>query len=230
MNFPIIFGHRGASSLEPENTMKAFDRALQDGADGIEFDVRKTADDELVIIHDQRINRTSNGRGRVSKISYSNLLKYDFGKEEKIPLLRDVLKLYGNKHWLNVEVKEIGFENQLVEMLKELKINKKLVVSSFKIPVLNKLKELTDEIPTAYLFNRETNDLKKLIKNVDTNDIHPGKHFVNKTLIDNAHKLNIQVRVWTVDDRITARKLTEWGVDGIMTNNPKEIIKFLKDK
>ena len=104
------------------------------------------------------------------------------------------------------------------------------MISSFKAKALNEIKNITNEIPTAYLYNHATNDLNKLLRNVIANDIHPGKTFTTKKLIENAHKLNMQVRVWTVDDEKTTRKLVEWGVDGIITNNPKEIIKFLKDK
>jgi len=110
MKIPLIFGHRGSSIREPENTMRALQAAIQEGADGVEFDVRITKDREIVIIHDAMINRTSNGNGRVKKFNCSELLGFDFGKGEKIPLLKDVLKKYGNKYWLNIEIKETGFE------------------------------------------------------------------------------------------------------------------------
>lgn len=230
MNLPVVFGHRGASAIEPENTMIAFERAFHDGANGIEFDVRKTADNKLVLLHDSKINRTSNGSGKLSKKNYSELLNYDFGKGEKIPLLEDVLKKFGNKYWLNIEIKEVGFEKQLIDMLAKLKISNKYVVSSFKAKVLNKIKELSKEIPTAYLYYRKTSDLNRIVRKVTANDIHPGKRFTNKRLVENAHRLKMQVRVWTVDDEPTTIKLAEWGVDGIITNNPKEIIKFLENK
>ncbi|MHA1213294.1 MAG: glycerophosphodiester phosphodiesterase [Candidatus Heimdallarchaeota archaeon] len=128
----IIFGHRGASALEPENTMRAFARAFQDGATGIEFDIRLTKDKQIVVIHDKSINRTSNGKSLVKDMTYKELQEYDFGKGEKIPLLKDVLKLYGNRFWLNIEIKETGFEKEVVELLHKFEIKKKCLISSFK--------------------------------------------------------------------------------------------------
>ena len=92
MNLPLIFGHRGASALEPENTMRAFTRAFNDGAHGIEFDVRLTADNRIVVIHDKTLVRTSNGQGLVKNLTVEELLKYDFGLREKIPTLEDIDK------------------------------------------------------------------------------------------------------------------------------------------
>ncbi|MEA2071024.1 MAG: glycerophosphodiester phosphodiesterase family protein, partial [Asgard group archaeon] len=90
----VILGHRGASAVEPENTMRAFHKAVEDGADGIELDIHKTKDEKIVVIHDATIDRTSNGFGKVAEMTYADLQKFDFGNGEKIPLLEDVLKKF----------------------------------------------------------------------------------------------------------------------------------------
>ncbi len=226
----MIFGHRGASIRAPENTLKAFDLAIKEGANGIEFDIRLSADNEIAIIHDETINRTSNSTGKVNSLTLEELQKFDFGEGEKIPALKEVLEIFGNKHWLNIEIKEEGLEQILVDLLKELKVKEKIVISSFLIPVLFKMKELAPEIPTGYLYEYDLDDLDGLLEEVAINGIHPIKENITKKLILEAHQKNLAVRAWTVDDTEIARKLAENGIDGIITNDPKGIITALNLK
>ncbi len=230
MKLPMIFGHRGASSIEPENTMKAFQQAFEDGADGIEFDVRLTADNQMVIIHDSLINRTSNGIGLVRKKTYQELLEFDFGKGEKIPLLEDVLKKFRNQKWLNIEIKEQGFEKQLIELLDKLKITRKYVISSFDISVIQKIKELNSEIPTAFLYQTIRFNLQALISKTQCDGIHPKHTIVNRRLFSEARYYRLAIRAWTVDSERKAWKLTKLGINGIITNNPKKLLLYLKEK
>lgn len=230
MKLPMIFGHRGASSIEPENTMKAFQQAFEDGADGIEFDVRLTADNQMVIIHDSLINRTSNGIGLVRKKTYQELLEFDFGKGEKIPLLEDVLKKFRNQKWLNIEIKEQGFEKQLIELLDKLKITQKYVISSFDISVIQKIKELNSEIPTAFLYQTIRFNLQALISKTQCDGIHPKHTIVNRRLFSEARYYRLAIRAWTVDSERKAWKLTKLGINGIITNNPKKLLLYLKEK
>ncbi len=230
MKLPMIFGHRGASSSEPENTMRAFIQAFQDGADGIEFDVRLTADNQMVVIHDSLISRTSNGFGLVRKKTYQELLGFDFGKGEKIPLLKDVLKKFGNKKWLNIEIKEQGFEEQLLEMLDKLEINQKFVISSFEISVLEKIKELNSEIPTAFLYQTIRFNLQALISKIQCDGLHPKHTLVNRRLFSEARYYRLAIRAWTVDSKRKAWNLTKLGIHGIITNNPKKLLLYLKEK
>jgi len=229
MKTPLIFAHRGSSIREPENTIRAFQAAFQEGADGVEFDIRRTKDGEIVIIHDATISRTSNGVGRVKKFNYSQLLEYDFGKGEKIPLLEDVLKLFGNNHWLNIEIKETGFEKHLVELLYELQISEKIVISSFKQSALKAVSKLNPNLPLALLYNHTKVNLTKL-QEMKITSIHPGKECVTEKLIQAAHNLNFKVRVWTVDNFSKAKTLAKYGVDGIITNDPLGIIQSLRTK
>ncbi|MFW9924575.1 MAG: glycerophosphodiester phosphodiesterase [Candidatus Thorarchaeota archaeon] len=230
MKQPIIFGHRGASAEEPENTLRAFKKAFLYGAGGIEFDVQSCGSGEIVIIHDQKVDRTSNGNGFVKDYSYQELLKFDFGKQEKIPLLEDVLKLYGNDYWLNIEIKEVGIEKQVFELLQKYSISKKTVVSSFHIPALKAMRKLDNEIEIAFLYDFNIDDLPSLLQEVNVNSIHPGKELINKEIISTAHELKLTIRSWTIDDTIMAKQFAIWGIDGIITNKPKEIIQRLQPK
>ncbi|MBN1328612.1 MAG: hypothetical protein JXA54_03980 [Candidatus Heimdallarchaeota archaeon] len=228
MQLPIIYGHRGSSILEPENTMRAFARAFQDGAKGIEFDIRMTLDEQIVIIHDGAINRTSNGSGLVKDMSYEELQQFDFGKGEKIPLLKEVLKLYGNRFWLNIEIKEIGLEKQLIEMLIDLNISKKIVISSFIPVTLEKVKEINTNFSTAYLYAIRRINLLQIKNDLKCEGIHPYKNNISKRMLKKAKEQNLAVRVWTIDNPKKAIKLAKMGVDGIITNNPKLIVDTLQ--
>ena len=223
----IIFGHRGASAIKPENTMLAFQKAIDDGAHGIEFDIRITKDRKIVVIHDATINRTSNGTGKVSKLTYNELLEFDFGKGEKIPLLSLILEKFGNNYWLNIEVKEEGFEKELVELIGEMKLTKKFVISSFNTNVLKKLSKINKSLPLALLFVNKSGDLGRRKENLGINSIHPNKNSINKRLMKKAVKYNLIVRAWTVNNITKAKKLVKLGVEGIITDNPKEILNGL---
>jgi glycerophosphoryl diester phosphodiesterase len=227
---PKIQGHRGASAIEPENTMRAFTRAFDDGADGIEFDIRLTADKKIIVIHDKTINRTSNGKGLVKNYTFDELLKFDFGLGEKIPLLEDVITTFGKKFWLNIEIKEVGFEKQFVELLHDLGITDKIIISSFKSQVLKEVKSLDSSLSTAFIYNTNNPNLIKLKKSVGIDAIHPKKTLVTKRLVEKAYSLNLPIRTWTVDQPKTAIKLANLGVDTIVTNNPKVIIQALEKK
>ena len=231
MKIPNIYGHRGASALEPENTMRAFKRAFKDGAIGIEFDVRLTADKKIVVIHDEMLNRTSNGVGFVKDYTYEELLQLDFGLGEKIPLLIEVLKEYEKNYWLNIEIKELGLEEQLIDFLNEYDVKEKAIVSSFKIPAIKKVKELDSNVQTAYIYSIKKPDLEQLKKTIKLNGVHPRKDLITKNLVKKAYSLDLLIRTWTVDKPREALKLAKLNVESIITNNPKAILQaFLAKK
>ncbi len=123
----VIYAHRGASAYAPENTMSAFKKAFEIGANGIELDLQKTKDDKIVIFHDERIDKKSNGIGKISDYTYSELLKLDFGswfsteyKDEKIVLFENFMKEVSNKNLiLAIELKEENIEKQTLEIIKK---------------------------------------------------------------------------------------------------------------
>src|SRR6266508_4424456 len=112
-----IYAHRGASATEPENTLRAFRRALDIGAEGIEFDVHLTADRVPVVIHDRNVARTTNGRGNVDELTLAELTELDAGNSERIPTFHDVLDLVGDRVHLDVEIKQAGIEREVLATL-----------------------------------------------------------------------------------------------------------------
>src|ERR1051325_7441717 len=141
----IIFGHRGAPGYprRGENTIASFEKALQCGATGLEIDVRRCGDGRLVVIHDDTIDRTTNGRGRVENLSYEELRRFDAGNGEKVPLLSDVLDQFGGQCLLNLELKDAGIASAVQNVILERRLERQVIVSSFD---WQQLRQLTPEI------------------------------------------------------------------------------------
>src|SRR5262245_17217439 len=128
----IIFGHRGAPGYPRrcENTMGSFRKALQFGATGLEFDVRRCGDGRLVVIHDDTIDRTTNGKGRVGHLSYEELRRFDAGLGEPVPLLTDVLDEFGSQCLLNIELKDNRIASDVKTLVLERRLEQQVIVSS----------------------------------------------------------------------------------------------------
>ena len=228
MNQPNVYGHRGSSKKEPENTMRAFRASFSEGAQGIEFDIRLTADKEIVCIHDATINRTSNGSGKVAEMTLKDLQRFDFGKGEKIPPLKEVLEEFGNKYWLNIEIKETNLEEMIVALLDDLKVKQKIIISSFNLNSLIAFKQLNNQIPTAYIFAFRNQKLEEILANSNINGIHPRKNIVSKKMMKFARENHLAVRPWTIDSKFFTKKMIKYGVNGIITNDPSKILEIIK--
>src|SRR5262249_20682605 len=149
----LIFGHRGAPGYprRAENTCASFRKALRSGASGLEFDVRRCGDGRLVVVHDETIDRTTNGRGRVGKLSYEELRRFDAGFGEPIPLLTDVLDEFGGRCLLNIELKDAGIASDVKELVLQRQLDAHVIVSAFE---WNELQRLGPEIPIALLSSK----------------------------------------------------------------------------
>src|SRR5437667_5115608 len=149
----IIFGHRGAPGYprQGENTIASFRKALQCGATGLEFDVRRCGDGRLVVIHDDTIDRTTNGKGGVGHLSYEELRQFDAGFGEPIPLLTDVLDQFGTRCLLNIELKDSGIASDVRNVVLERRLEGHVIVSAFE---WEELRPLVPEIPIALLSSK----------------------------------------------------------------------------
>lgn len=225
---PLIFGHRGSPSVVPENTMQSFKQAFKEGADGIELDVRLTNDKKIIVIHDETVDRTTNGTGLVKELTFKEINRLTIDKKLRIPSLEEVVKFFGNDKWLNIEIKEPRFEKQLIDLLNDLQITQKIIISSFFVKVIQNLNKTSSEFSTAFLFNYRIEDFKSLKDEKNINAIHPHQKLINQELIAEARKNKLQIRAWTVDNPKIAIQLAKFGVEGIITNVPKKIINKLK--
>jgi glycerophosphoryl diester phosphodiesterase len=231
-----IVAHRGFSSIAPENTLIAFQKAIECGADYFELDVHKTKDDSIVVIHDSSIDRTSsnNMNGKIAELNYSDLKSVKVGhpkkfgdtyENEKIPTLREALEMSKGKIKVCIEIKVYGAEKQILEIVNDLGLNDEVIIFSFHYPVLAKIRQLDKNIPILYLINsadKTTIDDAKVIKSSAIGVGHGTK--VTKEYLGLAHNHGIEVWKWTVDDEDEMQQLIDIGLDGLITNFPDKAI------
>lgn len=238
----INYAHRGASNECPENTMVAFERALQLGATGIETDVHMTADGELILIHDDTLDRTTNGSGPVGQFDYQTLSKLDAGAwhsdayaGQRIPRLQDVLELAASQNiWLNLELKYgsyvyPGIEEKLIRQVKQASYEERVVISSFDHYALARCHELDQNMMTGILYVEALYEPWKYAATVGARALHASKQVMLPTFVAEAHQHGCLVNVWTVNDEVEMRNLIQAGVDGIITDVPDKLAALLKN-
>jgi len=237
-----VIAHRGFSSAAPENTMAAFQKAIDVNADCFELDVRKTKDDSLIVIHDATVDRTSsNGfKGKVSELNYSELTKARVGytekfgdkfKDEKIPTLREALMLAKGKIKVCIEMKVYGVEDEVYQLLKELNMINDVIIFSFHCPVLIKFHHLDKNIKTLYLFNYADKTSIDYARIIESDYIGVGYDTkVTPELVSYAHKNNLELWKWTVDKEEDMKELMNLHIDGIITNFPDVALKIRNNR
>ncbi len=230
----MIQAHRGASADAPENTMEAFRLAVDIAADGIELDVHLTKDGEVVVIHDDTIDRTSNGTGKVSDMTLEELRRFDYSNGMKgfsgvhIPTLREVYELVApTKLFVNVELKagelpEPELIAKLAALEEEFGMKDRLIYSSFNHYSLLMLKERLPHAKTALLYNAGLAFPWRYASEIaDAAALHPHKaNLMIPGYVKHSHELGLIVNVWTVDSPREMKWLLGLGVDGIITNKP----------
>jgi Glycerophosphoryl diester phosphodiesterase len=242
MKKPLVYAHRGASAYMPENTLAAFKKAIELGADGIELDVHVSSDGHLMVIHDEKVDRTSNGKGLVKEKTFNELKSLDFGswfssdyKNEKIPELNEVLDLISQWHgMLNIEVKNgpvfyPGIEKMVIDAVASYNMIKRVIVSSFNHYSLVEIKKLCPGIKTAPLYMEGLYEPWVYAKHMGAGAIHPAFYSIIPEIVSECGKNGIAVNPFTVDQPQYIKMLTIAGVDGIITNVPDIAIKTIKD-
>jgi len=232
----LIIGHRGASNIAPENTLKAFQKAIELGADYIEFDIHQSKDGEIVIMHDSNTLRTTGHDGKIREMTLKELQLLDCGEGERIPTLHEIIEITKGKIGLQIEVCAAGMAEQLISILKEEDLIESSIISSFQYKELLNIQKLEPKLKLATLepiitgwsknWEYHSEILHKVIKN-NYFAIHPRQHLVNQELINHAHKNNIKVNIWTVNSKAAMKKFIQMGVDGIITDNIQNAKKAL---
>jgi glycerophosphoryl diester phosphodiesterase len=215
---PLLLGHRGvrplppagarAESLPAENTIAAFDYALANGCDGIEFDVRFTRDGRAVACHDPQLDGKE-----ISATDYSDLLR----GRKNLACLEDVLARFGDAAYLDVEVKVGGNEEAVVAGLRA-RPPRRYVVSSFFPDVLLRLNRLDPSVPLGFLCDRSK--YVKFWNELPIAVFIPQYELVSQEMIDAAHRRGLQLFTWTVNQRADLFRLAAWGVDGLICDDP----------
>lgn len=237
----IVFAHRGDSSNYPENTMLSFEKAIEIGANGIELDVHKTKDNKLVIIHDEDIERTFKGHGKVCNFTLKELKDFKnrktiFSENMKciIPTLEEVMDLIKDKEGivLNIELKTdiINYdkiEEDVIKIIEEYSMENRIILSSFNYESIRKCKEINPNIKTGMLYHYKLSDPVNKAKKINADAIHPNSELVTKELIEESHKNNIKVNSYTINSPTIMRKFSKWNIDGMFTDYPEILLEVI---
>jgi glycerophosphoryl diester phosphodiesterase len=242
---PVIFAHRGASTHAPENTLAAFELAIEQGADGIELDVKLSADGHVIVIHDATVDRTTGAHGRVKDMSLAELRSLDAGnffgarfQGEKIPTLEEVFETVGKKTFINVELTNYNApRDHLVEsvclLVKKFGMQKRVLFSSFLPGNLANARSYLPEVPTGLLalsgvLGLWSRSFGFAFGRYDA--LHPDLKNATQQQVYFAHRLQKRIHVWTVNDETDLRRLFKWGVDGVFTDDPQLALRIRGEK
>lgn len=245
LNIPRIIGHRGAKLTSPENTLAGIRQAKREGADWVEFDVKLTADGRAVLIHDETVERTTDGRGAVRQMSLTELRKLDAGvrfgpswRGEKIPTLVEALELMAELDMgFNLEVKPCpGREAEtarvaLADLAAHWSGDRPVpVISSFKPASLEAAREVAPHLPRGYLAEALPPDWPARMAQLACTTVHPSWKSLTREQIATAKAAGQPVLVWTVNEPARARELVVWGADALITDCPAVIAAALGPK
>lgn len=235
-----IYAHRGSSGGYPENTLSAFRDAAKLPIHGVEFDVHLTKDGELVVIHDETIDRTSNGKGFIKDMTLVELKKYNFGgwfsakfNGETIPTLREVLYVFKDTHHhLNIELKSDifpydGMELKVLQILKDYRLEDRVVISSFNHEMVKSFKELAPQIETAILFVEVMVAPHDYASLVGADSLHAFFPTVLRPMGKEIIASGRQLRVFTVNEESYADMMRDAGVHAIFTDYPEKMYTYL---
>lgn len=234
MRLPWVIAHRGASAVAPENTMAAFRRAVEMGAECIETDLHLSRDGRLVIVHDTTLNRTTNGEGLVKNFTFNELRQLDagawFSKEfagERLPAIEELLDFAGQVDLsLYLEIKGgagYGVERAVISALRGRKESKAAVILCFDPSVLDRIHQLDRLLMTGLLSESGGLEMVKEGVRVGARQIGPRGDCVTPELVGDAHRRGLKVISWTINEAAQMRALAAIGVDGIITNHPDRL-------
>ena len=223
-----IMGHRGAPADEPENTLGSFRRALAVGVAAVELDVQLTKDGRLAVIHDETLDRTTNGRGPVKNFTLAELKRLDAGRGEPIPSLEEVFDLVQGKAHLVVELKQPEAAGALRGFFQERRAFESATVISFWHPAVKALKEAEPRFNTGILMVGCPADPVGLARAADAGALVLHYAYVTPELAAAAHKSGLQVYVWNIDDTDTLKPYLTMNLDGIGSNRPGVLIEYLR--
>jgi len=228
--YVLNIAHRGASGRFPENTLKAFAAAMDAGAQMCELDVQLTIDGTVVVIHDETVERTTDGRGAVRSMTLEELKRLDagirFGGEfagERIPTLEEVMTLAEGRCGLNIEIKSAGVERKVCELIVGRRALATAMISSFDWDALAVVRHFQPRVRVGLLASQWPARLVGAAFELKAESINPRSDIVTEDLCIAAHERNLSVYTWTVDEPAEMRRLIAFGVDGIMTNYPERL-------
>jgi glycerophosphoryl diester phosphodiesterase len=244
---PYVVAHRGISSKAPENTLASFEQAASiPGIDMIELDVRLTKDEEVIVLHDRTLQRTSTGNGPARNYSLEEIRRLDAGSwfhpmfaEERIPTLAEVFQQIGSRLWVDVEIKSDWLhreppgllEEKVLDVVHKYGMDDSVMFSSFDHKILSNIKRIKSSVVTGVLFDF-LHDFgrspSKLAERVGAKVFKCATRELNRQMLNDAHKNGIAVYVYTLNSVQGAQRMLVYGVDGILSNNADDIVSVVK--
>lgn len=236
----LTFGHRGVRASAPMNTLPSFEMAAAMGAHGVEFDVRRSKDGVLVIVHDATIDGTSNGHGAVESLTFAALRELDFGAwmdskyvGARIPTLDEVFETIGARLLMNVEIKSEhlsggGIEAQVADTIARHNLGDRILVSSFNPLTVRRCAKVMPDILRGLLLESATPFARtRLLATLQIQALHPYYPFIDAEYVAQSRTLGLAVNTWTVNDPADALRLRDLGVSAIITDRPDVILEAL---
>lgn len=237
---PLVWAHRGASGYAPENTLAAFQKAVDLGADGVELDIQLTKDDQIVVIHDETIDRTSDGKGWVKDYTLEELRAFNYNrtkpeyKHADIPTMREVFELLKPTGlFINIEIKTgVVFyekiEEKILALTKEMGMEYRVCYSSFNHYTVTRIHELKPDAEVGFLYADGPIDMPSYGVKHGVNALHPALYNLQYDgFVKECKEKGLKLNVWTVNERPYMEMCCQYGVDAIITNYPdiaKEVV------
>ncbi len=221
----IVTGHRGVMGSEPENTLRSFRRAVEYGCDEIELDLRVTADDELIVLHDATVERTTNGTGPVEELTFDELRKLDAGLGEQVPTWAETIAAAGVR--IQAEVKAARAVPLLVESLQaDPALAARTMVTSSNAEILLAVRRAMPSATTGLIFGRtpEVADVLALTRAAEATWALCGIAGLTVEGVAELHRVGLDVTAWPVPDAAVFARAVELGVDGITTDHPDRLM------
>jgi glycerophosphoryl diester phosphodiesterase len=240
---PILLAHRGDLAHAPENTLPSFSQAIQKGADGVELDAKLTADGHVIVIHDTTVDRTTNGSGKVASFTLDAIRKLDAGvwfdptfAGAHVPLLEEVFETVGRDRLINIELTNYstprdGLVKKVCELIQRHNNQEQIIFSSFFASNLKIASQVMPSIPRGLLAMPGIIGLWARSFGFmfgDYQALHPHISSVSREQIARAHRVKRRVHVWTANAAADVRRLADWGVDGIFTDDPAAALAALE--
>ena len=229
---PLIVAHRGYSSVYPENTILSVRKAIELGVDFVEIDVRETKDGKLILMHDEKIDRTTNGKGYVRNLKYSEIKNLDAGKWKgnfknvKIPTFEEVIMEAKGRVNLMIEIKEASI-TKVLEIIEKHRVIENIVITSFNLSYLIKTRKKNPAISTALITHTRPQDLSELIRH-GIQMVNIEYHHFSEKMLEEFTKRGLLTNIWTVDEEKEMERFISMGVFMITTNYPDRLKKLLQ--
>lgn len=239
--YPLVLGHRGASGYAPENTIESFKMALDMNADGIELDVQMSKDGVLVIIHDELIDRTSNGKGWVKDYTFEELRSFNFNNHKEgyefcnIPTLEEVLELFkGTGKLINIEIKSniINYPDivkKTIDMVRKHEMQDQVLYSSFNHQSCLEVEAYDPDAYVGFLYEDGFLNVPEYVRENNGDALHPALYFLLDPLyMPRARKNGLEVNVWTINEEYQMELGCKLGITSIITNYPDKALKIVE--